>query len=98
MALNLPSPNPRIIRHERALWQRRFWEHTISDQADFNQHLDYIHYNPVKHGLVSCPHAWPHSSFSRWVNHAAYDATWQCTCNDPHPPPLNLAKLDARSE
>jgi len=49
------------------VWQRRFWEHTIFDEGDFDRHFDYIHYNPVKHGLASCPHAWPASSFHHWV-------------------------------
>lgn len=66
---------------ESDVWQRRFWEHTISDEEDFEQHLDYIHYNPVKHGLVSCPHLWPYSSFHRWVQKGGYTADWCCTCH-----------------
>jgi putative transposase len=55
-----------ISRHgngELALWQRRFWEHTIRDERDFARHVDYIHYNPVKHGLVTRVADWPHSPF-----------------------------------
>ena len=48
--------NSRRKHHESYIWQRRFWEHTIRDEGDFEQHLNYIHYNSVKHGLVSCPH------------------------------------------
>jgi putative transposase len=48
---------------EYALWQRRFWEHTIRDDRDFARHVDYIHFNPVKHGLVSRVRDWPYSSF-----------------------------------
>jgi putative transposase len=44
---------------EYALWQRRFWEHTIRDEADFERHVDYIHFNPVKHGLVARVRDWP---------------------------------------
>ncbi|GMR00740.1 MAG: transposase [Gammaproteobacteria bacterium] len=47
---------------ESTLWQRRFWEHQIRDQQDFNRHLDYIHYNPVKHGLCERADAWPYST------------------------------------
>jgi putative transposase len=50
---------------ELALWQRRFWEHTVRDEDDFSQHVEYIHFNPVKHGLVGCVRDWPHSSFHR---------------------------------
>jgi putative transposase len=42
--------------------------------------MDYIHYNPVKHGLASCPHAWPYSSFGKWVTEGRYDADWACCC------------------
>ena len=54
-------------RGEYALWQTRFWEHTIRDDSDFERHADYIHYNPVKHGLVSRVTDWPYSSFHRYV-------------------------------
>jgi len=50
-------------RGERGLWQRRFWEHQIRDEADFHRHIDYIHWNPVKHGWVRQVADWPHSSF-----------------------------------
>jgi putative transposase len=62
------APSESRRRHrESDVWQRRFWEHAIEDEADFERHLDYLHFNPVKHGLVSCPHLWPYSSFSRRV-------------------------------
>lgn len=54
-------------RGERPVWQRRFWEHAIRDEADWRRHVDYIHYNPVKHGLVARPGDWPRSSFGRAV-------------------------------
>jgi putative transposase len=61
------------------LWQKRFWEHTIRDVSDFQHHLDYIHYNPVKHGLVSNPADWPHSSFFVWQQRGAYPIGWGTT-------------------
>src|ERR1700733_7572580 len=54
-------------RKEKEVWQRRFWEHTIRDENDWQKHMDYIHYNPVKHGLVRMPGDWQYSSFNYWV-------------------------------
>jgi putative transposase len=65
-------------RGERGVWQRRFWEHVIRDEEDFERHLDYIHYNPVKHSHVRCPHEWPFSSFRRWVRRGVYPEDWAC--------------------
>ena len=70
----------RLNHHESDVWHRRFWEHTIRDERDFRHHLDYIHYNPVKHGLTTCPHLWAYSSFERWIQHGAYTADWCCSC------------------
>ncbi|HBH88914.1 transposase [Ponticaulis sp.] len=54
-------------RHgERGIWQRRYWEHLIRDDADLGAHMDYIHWNPVKHGYVADPSDWPHSSWHRY--------------------------------
>ena len=61
---------------ESTLWQRRFWEHRIRDQDDFNQHLDYIHYNPVKHGLCEHPAEWPYSTLHRYVRENVYPINW----------------------
>ena len=61
---------------EQAVWQRRFWEHQIRDERDFIKHVEYIHYNPVKHGLVNAPAAWPHSTFHRYVKQGIYHAEW----------------------
>ncbi|MBS62460.1 transposase [Salinisphaera sp.] len=66
----------RHSRHPKPLWQRRFWEHTIRDADDYAQHLDYIHYNPVKHGYVDTPGAWPYSSFHRAVRQGRYPLDW----------------------
>jgi putative transposase len=60
------SPS-RQRRRERGIWQRRFWERTIRDEADFVRHVDYIHYNPVKHGHAPDQAAWPYSSYRRWT-------------------------------
>jgi putative transposase len=59
-----------------ALWQRRFWEHTIRDDGDFARHLDYVHFNPVKHGLVGRVCDWPWSSFHRYVRLGALPHDW----------------------
>ena len=59
-----------------ALWQRRFWEHTIRDEIDFARHVDYIQFNPVKHGLVSHVRDWPHSSFHRYVREGILPEDW----------------------
>jgi putative transposase len=59
-----------------AVWQPRYWEHAIRDQNDLNRHLDYLHYNPVKHGLVERVADWPWSSFHRYVREGLYEAYW----------------------
>jgi putative transposase len=66
----------RIRKQEQAVWQRRFWEHLIRDEKDFSNHADYIHYNPVKHGLVKAPKDWKYSSFHRYVREGKYDVNW----------------------
>ena len=58
------------------LWQRRFWEHTIRDENDFERHVDYIHFNPIKHGLVERICDWPHSSFHRYVRDGLLPQDW----------------------
>jgi putative transposase len=66
-------------RHrESDVWQRRFWEHTICDEADWVAHVNYVHYNPVKHGLVQCPHEWEYSSFRWFVDRGMYEENWGC--------------------
>jgi putative transposase len=66
----------RVARGERGLWQRRFWEHLIRDQDDFNRHADYIHWNPVKHGWVRRVSDWPHSTFHDYVKRGIYPVDW----------------------
>jgi putative transposase len=67
---------PRHRNGEHALWQRRFWEHTIRDDNDFERHVDYIHFNPVKHGIVSRVRDWPHPSFHRYVRSGLLPEDW----------------------
>jgi putative transposase len=84
--------NSRRKHRESNVWQRRFWEHVITDEIDLQNHLDYIHYNPVKHGLVSCPHLWEYSSFHNWVKKGRYYLDWGCTCVGRQP---ELPNFDA---
>ncbi len=63
-------------RHESTLWQRRYWEHLIRDEADLNRHRDYLHWNPVKHGYVSRISDWPYSTFHRFVKQEYYPPDW----------------------
>ncbi|PKO08177.1 MAG: transposase [Chloroflexi bacterium HGW-Chloroflexi-2] len=63
-------------RQEAAIWQRRFWEHAIKNDGDFERHLDYIHYNPIKHGYVEKASDWQWSSFHKFVHQGIYDNDW----------------------
>jgi len=69
----------RLNKGERGVWQRRFWEHAIRDEVDYQRHVDYIHYNPVKHGYVTRVVDWPFSSFHRYVKLGVYPANWAGT-------------------
>ncbi|MFA6162758.1 MAG: transposase [Methylobacter sp.] len=60
-------------KREKGVWQRRFWEHCIRDENDWRQHVDYIHFNPVKHGYVSAPQDWLYSSFNQAVSKGWYE-------------------------
>jgi putative transposase len=74
-----PAPTrsaSRITKREKGIWQRRYWEHAIRDDADLERHVNYIHYNPVKHGLVSRVADWPFSSFHRYVAEGILPADW----------------------
>jgi putative transposase len=71
-----PVSNSRSSKGERGIWQRRYWEHTLRDENDFAKHVDYIHFNPVKHGYVSRVVDWPYSSFHRFVRLGVYPADW----------------------
>ena len=68
-----------LVRHrkgERGIWQRRFWEHTIYDEDDYAAHMDYLHYNPVKHGYVDRVCDWPYSTFHSLVGKEVYPKNW----------------------
>ena len=69
----------RLKRRESSVWQRRFWEHQIRDETDFARHVDYIHWNPVKHGLVARASEWPYSTFHRYVKEGRYSLDWGVT-------------------
>ena len=71
----------RLQKGERGIWQRRFWEHVIRDEGDYERHVDYIHYNPVKHGYVTRVADWPYSSFHRFVEHGIYTLEWAADDN-----------------
>ena len=62
--------------HSGSVWQRRFWDHVIRNQTDFNNHIDYIHYNAVKHGYASSPFEWEHSSASGFLSRGLYAPDW----------------------
>jgi putative transposase len=71
-----PVSASRAAKRERGIWQRRYWEHTIRDEGDFARHIDYVHINPVKHGLVTRVRDWPHSSFHSMVKLGIYPEDW----------------------
>lgn len=75
------------VQHHRngeyALWQRRFWEHTIRNEIDFERHVDYAHFNPVKHKLVSRVRDWPYSSFQAYVRRGLLPVDWASDIAEP---------------
>jgi putative transposase len=77
---NLPTgeriSESRAAKGERGIWQRRYWQHTIRDENDFARHIDYVHINPVKHGLVHRASDWSYSSFHRMVKLGIYPEDW----------------------
>jgi putative transposase len=66
----------RMARGERGVWQRRYWEHLVRDEEDFERHIAYIHWNPVKHGWVTRVQDWPYSSFHAYVKRGLYSEDW----------------------
>ncbi|NKF23922.1 REP-associated tyrosine transposase [Solimonas marina] len=84
-------PLYRNARGEYDLWQRRFWEHPIRDEADFERHVDYIHYNPVKHVLVTRIRDWPYSSIHRDVRRGLLPVDWGGA--EPVPPESGIGEL-----
>jgi putative transposase len=69
-----------VRKREAGIWQRRYWEHTIRDDADYAGHMDYIHFNPMKHGLAAHPADWPFSSFTKCVTLGMYPSDWAGEC------------------
>jgi putative transposase len=72
----LPRSESKIAKREKGIWQRRYWEHAIRDEADLERHINYVHFNPVKHGHVTHVAGWPHSSFHRYVERGELVADW----------------------
>ena len=72
----MPLSVSQHMRGERGIWQRRYWEHAIRDERDYAAHVDYIHFNPVKHGLVKHVADWPYSTFHRAVARGLYPPDW----------------------
>lgn len=66
-------------KRERGIWQRRYWEHLIRDNNDLKAHIDYIHFNPVKHGCVTKPSDWPFSTIHRYIEKEIIDINWGCS-------------------
>jgi putative transposase len=66
----------RSKHRESTIWQRRFWEHRIRNEEDYRRHMDYIHFNPVKHGLAEHVWDWPYSTFHRYVEAGVYPVNW----------------------
>ena len=74
-----PTDNLKIgykNKREKGIFQRRYWEHTIRDENELNNHINYIHYNPVKHKLVQNVKDWEYSSFHKFVENNFYDKNW----------------------
>jgi putative transposase len=72
----VPRSSSKVAKREKGIWQRRYWEHAIRDETDLARHVDYIHFNPVKHGLGSRVCKWPHSSFHQHVKRGLLPADW----------------------
>ena len=68
----------KLKHRESTLWQRRYWEHQIRDDTDYMRHVDYIHYNPIKHKVCKSLAGWPYSTFHRYVEHGFYPSNWGC--------------------
>ena len=75
----------RPSRGQTSIWQHRFWEHLIRDERDFSAHVEYIHFNPVKHGLAKSAIDWPHSTFKQFVDRGEYAVSWGTSDMPPLP-------------
>jgi putative transposase len=72
----IPKEAPAGRKGDRGVWQQRYWEHTIRDDQDYAAHMNYTHFNPVKHGFTNHPGEWPFSSFKHCVASGFYPADW----------------------
>jgi putative transposase len=72
----------RIQKGERGIWQRRYWEHMIRDTDDYQHHVDYVHFNPVKHGYVARASQWPYSSIHRYIGAGIIEDDWGGNAGD----------------
>ena len=82
------ASDSRKSKGEKSIWQRRYFEHTIIDEEDLNKHIDYIHYNPMKHYNIA-PKDWKYSSFNKFVQNGHYEQNW-CNFEDKY----NIKELD----
>ena len=73
---NYKLTKSRKDKKEKDIWQRRYWEHTITNEKDLNMHIDYIHYNPVKHGYTDKAANWKYSTFRKYAKQGLYDENW----------------------
>lgn len=90
-----PSGSSSRRKHrESDVWQRRFWEHVVRDEDEFEAYFDYVHYNPVKHQHAVCPHQWAASSFHRWVKAGVYEDGWGCRCGGRRPGKFDFSKIE----
>jgi putative transposase len=80
--MNPPCSSSKRTKRERGVWQRRYWEHAIRDDADSERHVDYIHFNPIKHGHVLRVQDWPYGTFHSYVTQGILPADWGGTASD----------------
>lgn len=78
-----PLGPARVAKQQQPVWQNRYWEHALRDESDFARHVEYIHFNPVKHGLAASAIEWPFSSFRRYVKMGMYPADWGLGVDHP---------------
>ncbi len=79
---HMPSDDARVSGQAGQIWQHRYWEHALRDELDFTRHVEYIHFNPVKHVLATSASAWRYSSFHRYVEAGLYPEDWGCDVQD----------------
>lgn len=85
ISTSVPKRASNRLKNERDIWQRRFWEHNIRDEGDLNHCLDYLHYNPVKHGYTKHTSDWAHSTFHAWCARGRYPKDWAGPSGESNP-------------